>query len=129
MKRLALTLFSLFLLNGFFLNAQSFLTPDDYLINGYSKKISGLDYDYQSCIPGFRESMLLRAINGKDFMEWETEAVPSGISKKYATFIWIAALGSSPGRARMDLSVDGRNYSFYTDGKPDGLSVTPTDHP
>ena len=118
MKRLAITLFSLFLLQGFLLKAQTFITPDDNLINGYSKKISGLDFDYQSCIPGFRQSMLLRAINGKDFMEWETEAAPSGISKKYCAFIWIAALGSSPGRARMDLVAGGRNYSFYTDGKP-----------
>ena len=37
----------------------------------------------------------------------------------YATFIWVAALGSSPGKARMDLSVDGKNeFSFYTDGVP-----------
>ncbi|HEX7494276.1 MAG TPA: hypothetical protein VF346_08650, partial [Bacteroidales bacterium] len=99
------------------LNAQSFLTPDDYLINGYSKKISGLDYDYQSCIPGLRESMLLRATSGKDYIEWETDAVPSPAGKKYAAFIWVAALGSSPGRAQMDLAVNGvQNYTFYTDG-------------
>ena len=37
----------------------------------------------------------------------------------YATFIWVAALGSSPGKARMDLPVDGKNeFSFYTDGVP-----------
>jgi alpha-mannosidase len=99
------------------LGAQSFLTADDYLINGYSKKIAGLDYDYQSCIPGLRQSFLLRATSGKDYIEWETESVPEGISKKYATFIWVAALGSSPGRARMDLSVNGKqDFSFYTDG-------------
>jgi alpha-mannosidase len=101
------------------INAQSFLTDDDYLINGYSKKISGLDYDYQSCIPGLRESMLVRAINGKDFIEWETDPVPSHITKKYATFIWVTALGSSPGKARMVLNLNGnQNYAFYTDGIP-----------
>lgn len=120
MKRIAAVLFSLFLLQVFYLNAQSFLTPDDNLINGYSKKISGLDYEYQSCIPGFHESMLLRAINGKDFIEWETEPVSSSNENKYATFIWIAALGSSPGRARMDLTADGKHdFSFFTDGKPE----------
>ena len=119
MKLKSIILFSIILLTGFNLNSQSFLTPDDYLINGYSKKVSGLDYDYQSCIPGLRESMLLRATSGKDFIEWETEPVPSHIGKKYATFIWVAALGSSPGKARMDLSVNGKNeFSFYTDGVP-----------
>ena len=63
--------------------------------------------------------MLVRATSGRDFLEWETEKVPAGISKKYATFLWVTALGLSPGRARMDLSVEGlQNYSFYTDGKP-----------
>jgi hypothetical protein len=80
MKRIALILFGTLNLLGY-LNAQSFLTTDDYLINGYSKKIAGLDYDYQSCVPGLRESMLLRATSGKDFIEWETEQVLHGISK------------------------------------------------
>lgn len=132
MKRIAILILSLVFLNAHHLNAQSFLTPDDYLINGYSKKVSGLDYDYQSCIPGLRESMLLRATSGKDYMEWETDSVPSAAGKKYAAFIWVAALGSSPGRAQMDLEVSGmQNYTFYTDGKrvwevkkPDGSSLS-----
>ncbi|MCX6254725.1 MAG: hypothetical protein NTV31_09655, partial [Bacteroidia bacterium] len=72
MKKIAL-LFGILILSGGSLKAQSFITPDDYLINGYSNKVAGLDYDYQSCIPGLRESMLLRATSGKDFIEWETE--------------------------------------------------------
>jgi alpha-mannosidase len=130
MKRTILFWFGIMLLIGS-LGAQSLITPDDFLINGYSKKLAGLDYDYQSCIPGLRESLLLRATSGKDFIEWETDTVPLNIRKKYATFIWVAALGSSPGRARMDLTVEGiKNYSFYTDGlttwqvnNPDGSSL------
>jgi len=118
MKR-SVILFCSIIISGLqLLSGQSFITPDDYLINGYSRKISGLDYDYQSCIPGQRESMLLRALNGKDFIEWETDPSIRNSDKKYAAFIWVAALGSSPGRARMDLSVNGsENYSFYTDGQ------------
>ena len=101
------------------LQAQSFFTADDYLVNGYARKLAGLDFEYMSCIPGHRSSLLLRAINGKDFVEWETEQVPGAIKQKYATFVWIAAIGSSPGRARMDLSVnDVQKFSFYTDGRP-----------
>jgi hypothetical protein len=63
--------------------------------------------------------MLIRATSGKDFMEWETDQAPSAIKEKYATFVWIAALGSGPGRARMDLSVNNnQQYSFYTDAQP-----------
>ncbi len=82
--------------------------------------MSGLDFEYTSCIPGQRESMLIRATSGKDFMEWETEVMPAGIKQKYATIVWIAALGSGPGRARMDLAVNGnQQFSFYTDARPD----------
>jgi hypothetical protein len=68
MRRICL-LFGIVILLWNSLNDQSFLTPNDYLINGYLKKIAGLDYNYQSCIPGLRESMLLRATSGKDFIE------------------------------------------------------------
>ena len=101
------------------IQAQSFFTADDHLVNGYARKLAGLDFEYMSCIPGHRSSLLLRANNGKDFVEWETDPVPGSIKQKYATFVWIAAIGSSPGRARMDLAVnDVQQFSFYTDGRP-----------
>ncbi|HUX56518.1 MAG TPA: hypothetical protein VMV77_06060 [Bacteroidales bacterium] len=121
MRRLFL-LFGILSLAMSFLQARSFITPADYLINGYANKVAGLDFDYHSCIPGHRESLLLRATSGKDYIEWETEPVATSISKKYATFIWVAALGSSPGKARMDLTVDDKPaFSFYTDGCPEWI--------
>ena len=106
--------------------AQSFITADDHLVNGYGAKISGPDFEYHSCIPGLRESILIRATSGKDFMEWETEPAPAGIKEKYATFVWIAALGSGPGRARMDMEINGKQeFSFYTDAKPVWEVVSP----
>ncbi len=100
-------------------SAQSFITPDDELVNGYSRKISGLDFDYHSCIPGLRQSILIRADSGKDFMEWETGAPPALNKRKYAAFIWVTAIGSSPGNARMTLTTSqGHEFVFYTDGRP-----------
>ncbi len=97
---------------------QAFITPDDFLVNGYSKKISGLDYEYHSCIPGLRKSLILRATSGKDFIEWETGKTPLINENKQAAFVWIAAIGSSPGRAQMDLTVNGKyNFTFFTDGR------------
>jgi hypothetical protein len=117
MKKAVLLLAGLLIHFLSYLSGQSFLTPDDHLINGYSKKIAGLDFEYATCIPGLRESLLLRATSGKDNIEWETVAVPSGIKEKYATFVWVAALGSSPGKAKMDLAVNGESeFTFYTDG-------------
>jgi len=120
MKKYFLLFLALALFEVNDLAAQSFFNAEDHLINGYSKKVSGLDFEYTSCIPGQRASMLIRAVNGKDFMEWETDPAPAGIKEKYATFVWIAALGSGPGRARMDLAINGnQQFSFYTDSKPE----------
>lgn len=111
------------LLSGTLLSGQSFFSEKDHLLNGYAGKVSGLDFEYHSCIPGLRQSLLLRATNGRDFMEWDTEPVPSGIQAPYATFVWIAALGSSPGRAGMDLEVEGLSrFSFFTDGRPSWIT-------
>jgi hypothetical protein len=100
------------------LRGQSFFTPDDRIVNGFARKLSGTDFEYHSCIPGLRESILVRATGGRDVMEWETAAIQEGTDKKYAAYVWIAALGSGPGTARMDLSVNGENIlSFFTDGR------------
>jgi len=100
------------------IRGQSFFTGDDRIVNGFASKLSGTDFEYHSCIPGLRESILVRATGGRDVMEWETAASPEGTGKKYAAYVWIAALGSGPGTARMDLSVNGKQtVSFFTDGR------------
>ena len=101
------------------LNAQSFILPDDELVNGYSDKVSGTDYEYHSFMPGPRPSIIIRAESSKDFMEWQTEAPLLQDKRKYAAFIWVAAIGSSPGNAGMSLSTDlNHKFSFNTDGRP-----------
>ncbi len=100
------------------LKAQPLINMEDELVNGYSGKISGTDFEYHSCIPGLRQSIIIRAESAKDFMEWETDAPYLREKKKYAAFIWVAAIGSSPGNAGMQLSTDlNHRFSFNTDGQ------------
>ncbi|HBS85111.1 MAG TPA: glycosyl hydrolase family 38 [Bacteroidales bacterium] len=108
----------LFLLVSLPAFSQSVFNDDDLLVNGFSAKISGTDYDYHSCVPGLRASLIVRATGGKDFMEWQTDVPGNTSGKKYAAFVWIAALGSGPGKAAMDLTADDKwKFTFYTDGK------------
>lgn len=114
------------------LRGQSFLNSGDELINGFSAKISGMDYDYHSCIPGLRQSMIVRAESGTDSMVWSTDAPFLKYDKKYAAFVWVASIGSNPGNADMFLTTgDGHSFTFRTDGRPqwtvgsnDGSSLT-----
>jgi alpha-mannosidase len=117
MKKLYLTLSGIFLF-PLIIVSQAFISPEDFLVNGYSEKVSGLDFDYHSCIPGLRESLLVRATSGKDFIEWETDPVPVQKNNTSIAFVWITAIGSSPGKAGMDLSTDqNHHFTFYTDGR------------
>ncbi|MCK7540518.1 MAG: hypothetical protein MZV63_61305 [Marinilabiliales bacterium] len=79
MKKIILALAALLSVSSANVTSQSFINPDDHLLNGFSAKISGLDFEYHSCIPGLRESILIRANGGKEFMEWETSPVPEKI--------------------------------------------------
>ena len=107
------------ILSGDVILSQVILTSEDQIINGYNRKISGTDFEYHSFIPDLHESLLIRASTGNDFMEWETEPVNTAQENKYYTFIWVAALGSSPGIAHFELSNEFTSpFTFFTDGKP-----------
>ncbi len=87
------------------------------LLNGYAHTITGDDFSYHSSIPVAKECLLIRATDGNSSMEWETASVPDKVDKEFVTFIWLAGLGSSPGRARFDLQVNGiSKFNFWADG-------------
>lgn len=98
---------------------QPNFTKDELLLQGYSKTISGVDFVYHSPIAAATKSLLIRATDGTQSMEWQTEVVPSNFYKKYATFVWLAGMGSNVSRVRMDLSVNGsKKFEFYTERMP-----------
>ncbi|MCB0556731.1 MAG: hypothetical protein KDD02_24510, partial [Phaeodactylibacter sp.] len=84
------------------------LKGDELILQGYQQKLSGVEYDYNSTIPGITKALLVRATNGKEFMEWETETVPATINQPYVTFIWVAGQGCNLGEAQMELAIEGQ---------------------
>ncbi len=96
----------------------SFPSINDLVLSGFGKKISGAEFKYTSSVPNVSKAMIVRAINGKQSAVWTTEAVPEKIKSKYVSFVWLAGIGNSPGRARMDVSVNGKKaFEFYTHDK------------
>jgi hypothetical protein len=82
MKKILLLLSGIALYSLLPLIAQSFINADDELVNGYSLKISGTDFEYHSCIPGLRQSILVRVkilgadVTGKHFQDSEQSIGP-----------------------------------------------------
>ncbi|TNF40604.1 MAG: hypothetical protein EP310_08610, partial [Bacteroidetes bacterium] len=90
---------------------------DTQIVNGFEKKISGEDFGYHSSIPPAKECLLIRATDGNSTLEWETSPAPDKIEHDFVTFVWLAGLGSSPGRASFDLQVNGQDkFTFWADG-------------
>lgn len=72
------------------LRSQFYFTSDDHLINGYTVKISGTDYEYHSCIPGLRESMIMRIpseqVQQGDSFKIKVTGSNTGTTSWYMTF-------------------------------------------
>ncbi len=96
-------------------NAQVEISPKTILFQGFAEKISGTDFYYNSTIPGINQSLLVRALEGKQSMVWTTETVPQDFRKKEAVFVWLAGIGSNLGNVKMVMEIDGQEkLSFYT---------------
>ncbi len=94
---------------------ESLSLQNDLVLAGFEQKVSGAGFKYTSSVPNVQQALIVRAINGKQYAEWLTQKVPAHIKSKYVSFVWLAGIGNSPGRARMDLFVDGKKlFEFYT---------------
>ncbi|MFO7721600.1 MAG: glycoside hydrolase family 38 C-terminal domain-containing protein, partial [Bacteroidales bacterium] len=112
-----MTTFCILLLINTSLAAQTPLNRTTTLVNGFDQKIKGDDFHYHSSVPVARESLLIRATDGKSSMEWATSPVPVKVTTEHITFGWLAGIGSSPGFASFGLAVNGvPKFTFHADG-------------
>jgi len=97
---------------------------DELLLQGYQTKIEGTDFTYHSAIPNSKQSMLVRANNGRQYMIWETEAVPEDFSSEYATFVWLASVGCNVANVRMDLLINEKYEMAFSTQRATNWSQT-----
>lgn len=88
------------------------------IVNGFERKIEGADSQHHSSIPFVNECLIVRANDGNSYMEWETAPAPVTMLDETVTYAWLAGIGSSPGDARFDLTVNGEpKFSFWANGE------------
>lgn len=113
MKKILILLFLLISTLSF---SQNPVKNNDILVQGYSKTLNGTKFWYNSALPDIHNALLVRAIDGTQTAEWETEPVPASEPGQFINFVWQAGLGSNMGSARMDLFLnDQKIFSFYTE--------------
>ena len=59
-------------------------------INGFANRIAGENLDYHSCHPDANRALLIRCLNDKDYIEWDTDSIPNNYNHEFVTFAWIA---------------------------------------
>ncbi len=113
MKKILIPLLLLF---TSFTWGQNPVQKSDILVQAYSKTLNGTQFWYHSALPDVHNALLVRAIDGSQIAEWETEPVPETNHGQFINFIWQAGLGANMGSARMDLFLnDQKIFSFYTE--------------
>ena len=76
---------------------------------GYTKTLHGGGFQYHSPQPDITSSMLIRAVSTKEYIEWETEALPEKIQSDTVEFIWMFGI---------DANIDSHRFTLFFNNAP-----------
>lgn len=97
--------------------AHGGLPADGPWLRGYQRSLSGETISYHSPYPDTTQALLTRATDGRMAIEWETEPVPAGFDRPFATFVWMFGMGHA-GHAFSLFVDDAPLFTFHTRGGP-----------
>jgi len=83
-------------------------------LQGYARSVSGETIAYHSAQPDVNSALLVRALDTKSQIEWETEAIPTDWSDSYLTFIWLAGMATQKGGHKFNLYAHGARLLTFT---------------
>ncbi len=81
--------------------------PGSYY-QGYSKSLRGGGFSYHSPQPDVSSSLLIRATDSTQYIEWETEALPVVLKDQPARFIWMFGIDANPASYTWKLYINGK---------------------
>jgi len=80
------------------------LPKEEVVVDGFVKKVSGLEIDYHSPLQHRLTALLSRATDGKSFVAWKSDIIPA--NAEYIHLLWFAGLGANLGENHFDLCVN-----------------------
>ncbi len=81
---------------------------------GYSATIGGGTIEYHSPHPDVTSALLVRSLDTRDFIEWQSEPVPQDFVGEAATFVWIFGIDVDADPHSYDLSVNGEAWFRFS---------------
>lgn len=93
----------------------------DVVAYGVGQKIAGSDFKYSFPVKGVSNSMLIRATDGTQSMEWLSDSVPSAMGKSgYVNYIIPVAIGTNSRFYTMSFEIDG-SEAFVIDNRDEPM--------
>ena len=80
--------------------------PSHY-VSGYSKTIAGEELRYHSPIPHVDRSLLVRSLDRRRYIEWETASLPPGHNEDETVFVFMGGIDVNTDVRRFDLQLNG----------------------
>ena len=88
---------------------------------GYSNSISKSDFNYHSILPHVTKSLLIRAMDGDQVIEWVTAPVPEDFSGRCITFVWLFAIDVTDESKKFHLFIDDEQSLTFKNPKIEQL--------
>lgn len=94
--------------------AQPRVTFPTSTLPGYARTIRGEDLVYHSPLPWVDRSLLVRSLDRRMDIEWETAPVPAGFAADTAVFAFALGIDVTDTTRRFDLFVDGDSVLTFS---------------
>lgn len=92
----------------------SAIKSGDLLLYGFGSKIKGNDFQYSFPVPGISKTLLIRATDGTQSMEWFTDPVPTDIGQStHVNFVIPVAIGTNNDPFKLYFEIDGTQRFIF----------------
>jgi hypothetical protein len=84
--------------------------PSQSTLDGFARRVAGEVLRYHGPLPGAHEALLVRSIDARRGISWETAPVPVGLEGDALRFVWMFGLEVNADRHQFVLQVDGEPW-------------------
>jgi alpha-mannosidase len=90
----------------------------DRILRGYASAVAGPTIAYASCQPDARSALLIRSLEAKDSIAWQTEPVPPLPPGSSARFVWLFGLSANMESREFTLWINGERSCTFRRPNP-----------
>lgn len=102
----------------------SAIKPTDKIVYGFNSKIKGNDFNYSFPVPGIGNAMIIRASDGKQYMEWLTDTIPADLGKStFVNVVFPVAVGTGASHFNMYMSINDKETFIFDNRNEEGWEI------